>query len=193
MEVIEKNPLRLTRAGVVMAVWGLLLLGAGIYNQYQFPSVEAIVFLWGAVTVIGLVAQAVCEIQHQPVNFYVWLACLVVAWAFTHYTLMWDNGAHMGLYGDLAGVWLIFLGVGYIDTARKINTRFLWVGVVHVVAGILLELSARGIVKVDLLSNYSTLIFGIVAGGTLLIAAVMARIQVETPQADSALPSQSPA
>jgi hypothetical protein len=187
MDIIEHNPLRLTRAGVTMAVWGVVLLLAGVYNQYQFPSVEAILGIWGAITLIGLAVQVACEIKHAAVNFYVWLASVAVAWLFTLYVTVWDNGAHGALYPDLPGVWLIFLGLGYVDTARRINSRFVWIGVVHIVAGIILEIVARGIIKVDFLSTYSTLIFGIVAGGTLIVGSTQSRLKAKAPQPKSTL------
>jgi hypothetical protein len=193
MDVVEKNPFRLTRAGVTMLVWGLLLLAAGIYNQYNFPSVEGILFLWGAITLVGFVAQAVCEIQHAAVNFYVWIGAVAVAWAFTYYVTKWDNGAHGALYPDLPGIWLIFLGIGYLDTARTIRSKFAWIAGAHLVAGVLLELSAHGLPKIDFLNTYSTLIFGIVAGGTLIAASVTSRVPAKATTTGSAVASQSPA
>jgi hypothetical protein len=101
-----------------------------------------------------------------------WLVPIAAGWIFTFYVVKWDNGAHIDLYGDLAGVWLILLGLGYVATGLQVHRRFLILGALHLGVGVLLEISARQVLALPFLDTYSTLIFSLVAGLTALIGAL---------------------
>ena len=57
-------------------------------------------------------------------------------------------------------------------TAYHVERHFLIFAALHIVVGVLMELSARGVMRIGFLDTYSTLIFGVVAGLPLLIAAL---------------------
>src|SRR5437588_3177016 len=97
-------------------------------------------------------------------NFTVWLILIAIGWAFTFYVIKFDNGAHIDLYGDLPGVWLILLGFGHLATAYHVDRRFLIMAAVAFAGGLLLELSARGVFQVGFLTANSSLLFGLIAG-----------------------------
>jgi hypothetical protein len=170
---LDQRMLRINKAVFLMAGWGLLILLASAINQFfDLPNPDYVLMLWGGVTVLGIVCQAVALVRGLGMNFTVWLVLIGVGWVFTFYVVKFDNGAHIDLYGDLAGVWLILLGIGHLVTAFHVVKRFLWMGIIHIVVGIVLEVSARGIVTIDFIDSYSTLIFGIVAGGSLIVASL---------------------
>jgi hypothetical protein len=170
---LDQRILRINKAVFLMAGWGLLILLASVMNQFfDLPNPDYVLMLWGGVTVLGILCQTVALVRGLQLNFTVWLILIALGWAFTFYVVKFDNGAHIDLYGDLAGVWLILLGIGHLFTAFHVVKRFLLLGIIHILVGVALELSARGIVSVDFFDSYSTLIFGIVAGGSLIVGAL---------------------
>jgi hypothetical protein len=170
---LDQRMLRINKAVFMMAGWGLLILLASFINQFfDLPSPDYVLLLWGGVTVLGIAGQAVSLVRGLGLNFTVWLVVMAIGWIFTLYVVKLDNGSHIDLYGDLAGVWLILLGIGHLATAFHVVKRFLLVGTIHIVAGLLVELSARGIVSVEFIDAYSTLIFGLIAGGSLIVGAL---------------------
>jgi hypothetical protein len=195
MQSLENNPLRLSRAGLLMLTWGVAIVIAGGLTQWvRFSSLDSILHLWGAVTLVGVAVQVVCQVRDQGFNCAAWVAALAIGWAFTFYVIDFENGAHLNLYGDLAGVWLILFGLAYVDTARRIDSRFLWLAELHLAVGGLMELSAHGIVGVPiispLLNSYGSLIFGLVSGAPLIVASAFARVKVEQPRLDASLSPQ---
>jgi hypothetical protein len=180
--------LHVEKARVLMGGWGLLILLAAIVNQFfELPNPNYVLLLWTGVTVLGILAHITSLIHGLGQNFGAWVVVIVIGWAFTFYVVKFDNGAHIDLYGDLAGVWLILLGISYLATAYHVARPFLIFAGLHIVAGVLLELSARGITRVSFLDTYSTLIFGLVAGLPLLIAALPQWYRAEAPQASPAV------
>jgi hypothetical protein len=170
---LDQRSVRINKAVFLLAGWGLLILLASLINQFfDLPSPDYVLYLWGGVTVLGIACQAIAMVRGLGQNFAVWIVVILLGWVFTVYVVKFDNGSHIDLYGDLAGVWLILLGVGHLATAYHVVRRFLLVGAIHIVVGLMLELSARGIVPVDFLNAYSTLIFGLVAGGSLIVSAL---------------------
>jgi hypothetical protein len=170
---LDQRMLRINKAVFLMAGWGLLILLASAINQFfDLPNPDYVLILWGGVTVLGIACQTVAMVRGLGMNFTVWLVLIGIGWVFTFYVVKFDNGAHIDLYGDLAGVWLILLGIGHLVTAFHVVKRFLLMSIIHIVAGVVLEISARGIVTIDFINSYSTLIFGIVAGGSLIVAAL---------------------
>jgi hypothetical protein len=170
MQRLEKNPLRLSRAGIVMIAWGLLILGAGVYNQYYFPSMEHILTVWGVVSVLGLAIQGLCEIRDQRINFLAWVAVVVLGWAFTLYAIYATN---YQFFGHISGVWLILLGLAYIPTALQIDRRYWLFAALHFIVGSLMEQSALKVLSPEMTRFFDTnspLLFGLVAGGSLLAA-----------------------
>jgi len=107
---------------------------------------------------------------------------MVIGWVFTYYVVKFDGGSHIDLFGDLAGVWLILLGLGYIATAFQVDKRFLIVAGLHLVVGALLEVSSRHIAAIEILDTYSALIFGLVAGIPLMVAALPVWVPKPKPQ-----------
>jgi hypothetical protein len=53
-----------------------------------------------------------------------------------------------------------------------VDKRFFAFAALHILVGLLMELSARQIVSIGVLDQYSSLIFGLVAGIPLIIAAL---------------------
>lgn len=178
MEHLENNPLRLSRAGLLMAIWGVLILAAGITTQYYYPSVEGVMLIWSVVTVVGLGAQALCQLKDQPLNYAIWVGAMVVGWLFTHYA----SSPGVGLFRDIAPIWIIMLGLAYIPTAFQIDSRFRYLAALHLVVGGLMELSVRGVLDIVFLRSNGSLLLGIVGGGTMLVGAALCRIRVEEHQ-----------
>jgi|GEM_PF-1362949 len=180
MEKLERNPLRLSRAGIVMAVWGALILCMGLYNQWNFPSMETILMLWGGVTVVGLAVQGLCEVKDQRANFLAWVGVVLLGWAFTLYAIYATNYAY---FGHLGGVWLILLGLAYVPTALQIDRRYWIFAGLHFLVGGLMELSAFKLLPADMmnfLDRNTPLLIGVIGGGTLLAAAFFGRYTRET-------------
>ena len=170
---LDQRILRINKAVFMMAVWGLLILLASIINQFfDLPNPDYVLFLWAGVTLLGIAGQTISLVRGLQLNLTIWLIVMAIGWVFTFYVVKFDDGAHIELYGDLAGVWLILLGIGHLFTAFHVVKLFLFLGALHIAVGLLLELSARGIVRIDILDAYSTLIFGLVAGGTLIVASL---------------------
>jgi hypothetical protein len=162
--------LRIQKAAFMMAVWGIVILAASIMTQFFELSANYVLLLWAGATVLGTVAQVFCLVNGLQQNLAAWLIAMAAGWAFTLFVMKFDNGSHIDLYGDLAGVWLIILGLGYVVTAFHVVKNFLALAAIHIVIGILMELSARGIVPIEFLDTYSSLVFGLVAGVPLIIA-----------------------
>jgi hypothetical protein len=171
-----------------MAVWGVLILVAGVATQYYYPSIEAVLQWWGIVTVVGLAVQAMCELRYQPLNFLAWVAATAVGWAFT----LWAVRPGVGLFADLSPIWLILLGLAYIPTSFQIDRRYWLFAASHLALGGLMELSARGILVIGILDSYSSLILGVVGGGSMIVGAALARIKhAEARQAAQLSPQSS--
>jgi hypothetical protein len=164
--------LHISKASFMMAGWGLLLLLGGAISQWFNLSADFTLVLWGGITVLGIIAQLVAYVKGLGLNYTFWIFLMVLGWAFTWYVTKFDNGIHADLYGDLAGVWLILLGIGYVATAFQVDKRFFVIAGAHLLVGVLLELSSRRIVTIDILDTYSALIFGLVGGLTLIVASL---------------------
>jgi hypothetical protein len=180
MDQVEHNPFGLSRAGVLMASWGVLIMIAGIIHQWFPPhnsfSFEMDLLPWAIISVLGLAAQAVCQFQHQRMNFIIWVVAVLDGWAFTYYAFF----TNYNVIGEIAPVWLFLLGIAYIPTALQIDTRFFYLAGLHFVAALLFELSARKVITISLLDTYGVIIVAIVSGAVLIAAAFLSR--VERPQ-----------
>ena len=174
MEKLERNPLGLSRAGIVMLAWGVLILVAALYNQWWFPGFDSMLLIWAGVTVVGLAVQAVCEVRDQPINFLAWVAVVVVGWAFTLYAIYSDPS--LARFSLLSAIWLIMLGIAYMPTAIQIDSRYWWFAAAHLVVGGLMELSALRVVAIPFLNNNASLLLGIIGGGSLIAAAYFGRV-----------------
>ncbi|HEX2914422.1 MAG TPA: hypothetical protein VH186_26720 [Chloroflexia bacterium] len=168
----KATSLNITKASFTLAGWGLLLLLAGCINQWFELKTDFVLLLWVGVTVLGVLAQLAGMANGLGLNLLAWLFVIAAGWVFTYYVTKFENGVHADLYGDLAGVWLILLGIGYVACIFQLDRRFALIAALHFVAGALLELSARGIVSLEFLDSYSSLVFGLVAGVPLLVAAL---------------------
>jgi hypothetical protein len=166
------SSLNIAKASFIMGVWGLVLVLGGVINQWWGLNVDNTLWLWAGVTVLGLVAQFAGLMKGLWLNMAAWLIVLVLGWGFTFYVTKFDNGAHADLYGDLPGVWLILLGLAYGATAFQVDKRFFIIAAIHLVFGALLELSYRQIMPVSFLDSYSVVLFGLVSGLPLIIAAL---------------------
>lgn len=175
MQLLDTYPLKLARPGIAMAVWGVLLIIAAVISQWVQLPMGTFLLMWGVVTALGVLVQAMCEIQYQALNFYVWLAAFALGWAFTLFVVYPDNFAH---YAELAPARLLLLGLAYAHTAVKINSRFWILSALHILAAAIFELSNRGVFKIDLLNNNGALIFGLLAGIAVLVGAYYARINI---------------
>jgi hypothetical protein len=169
--------LRINKAAFTLGAWGLLILLASLVNQFFIPpSLEAVYALWSAVTLLGILAQAICLARGLGTNFAVWIVVMVIGWLFTH----------SGFYADIPGVWLILLGVGYVATAFQIHMRFMWLAGLHLAVGALMELAAHNIVSFPLLVSYASLVFGLVAGLPLVIGVLPVWYRPRQPAANPA-------
>ncbi|MGA7732966.1 MAG: hypothetical protein WCD37_17040 [Chloroflexia bacterium] len=174
MQVIDSHPLGLTRSGLTMVVWGLALIVAGVLSQWaSLPYPTGMVVLWGAATIIGLVFQGLCQVEHQPLNFYVWVGAIGIGWLFTLYVL-YVNGS---FYPELAPAWFLLLGVAYVHTGMKIDTRFYVLAGLHFALAALFELGGRA--GVSFLFIYGPVIFGLLAGIGLVAGAYYARVSLQ--------------
>jgi hypothetical protein len=179
MQSLENNPLRLTRAGILMLAWGTLVLVGGILSQWVFNnSIDGTLMLWGIITLVGVAVQLACQVRDQGVNCGFWLVAIAFGWAFTLYVLKMSD---FSLYGSMAGVWLVLFGLAYIPTARQIDSRFMTLAIIHLVVGLLIILSAQNLLKMELLDTYSPLVLGVIGGGSLMVAAFMSRVPQPAP------------
>jgi hypothetical protein len=167
-----ESDLHIPKVSFLLASWGLLIFLGGVINQWFNLSADFTLLLWVGITILGIAAQLIANVKGMGINLGIWLGLIVVGWVFTYYVVKFDNGAHIDLFGDLSGVWLILLGIGYIATAFQVDKRFLIVAGLHLLAGALLELSSRQIVAIGFLDSFSTLIFGLVGGLPLIVAAL---------------------
>lgn len=175
--------LRVPKVTVLLGSWGLLLFLGGVINQWFNLSADFTLLLWVGITVLGIAAQLITMVKGLGINLGIWIALMVAGWAFTYYVVKFDNGSHIDLFGDMSGVWLILLGIGYIATAFQVDKRFLIVAAIHLLVGALLELSSRQVVSIVFLDTYSPLIFGLVSGLTLMVAALP--FWLEKPKAEA--------
>lgn len=123
-------------------------------------------------TVLGIGFQLISMVRGLGLNLGIWIILMICGWLFTFYVIKFEEGIHIYLFGDLSGVWLILLWIGYVATAFQVDKRFLIVAALHLGVGALLELASRGLVSFEILNTYSTLIFGLVGGLPLMIAAI---------------------
>src|SRR5439155_19415765 len=140
--------LRIPKAAFMMAAWGILILAASVMTQFFELSADYVLLMWAGATALGILAQVYCLVNGLQANLTVWIVLIAIGWGFTFFVMKFDNGSHIDLYGDQAGVWLILMGLGYVASAFHVVKRFLVLAVVHIVAGIVMELSARGIVPI---------------------------------------------
>jgi hypothetical protein len=167
----------------------LLFLG-GVINQWFNLSADFTLLLWVGITILGIAAQLITMVKGLGFNLGIWIALMVAGWIFTYYVVKFDNGAHIDLFGDMSGVWLILLGIGYIATAFQVDKRFLIVAGVHLLVGALLELSSRQVVSIEFLDSYSPLIFGLVGGIPLMVAALPVWLEKPTTEAPEIPPAK---
>jgi hypothetical protein len=171
-EQVSQKP-KLSKLTIIMAGWGAVLLLGGVVNQYASLDIDTTFLLWGGLTILGVGAQLAGMVKGLGPNLTAWLGVMVLGWAFTFYVFKFDNGSHIDMFGDLAGVWLILLGIGYIATAFQVDKRFFAFAGLHIGVGVLLELSARQVITLEVLNSNAALIFGLVAGIPLMIAAAV--------------------
>lgn len=174
--------LNIPKVSFLLAGWGLLIVLGGIINQWFNLSADFILWIWAGVTILGLAAQLISMVRGMELNLGIWIALIIMGWLFTFYVVKFDGGAHIDLFGDLSGVWLILLGLGYIATAFQVDKRFLIVAGLHLAVGALMELSSRRVISIEIFDTYSALIFGLVGGLPLMVAALPVWFAREQPQ-----------
>ncbi len=168
----QKSEIVLSKASLQLGAWGLVMLVGGAMSQWFNLSADFLLVLWGGATVLGLAGQIVGLVRGMNVNLAIWIGLILVGWLFTLYVTKFENGVHVDLYGDLAGVWLVLLGLGYIATALQVDKRFFVIAALHLLVGGLVELSARQIVSIAFVDANSSLLVGLVGGLPLLVAAL---------------------
>jgi hypothetical protein len=174
--------LNIPKVSFLLASWGLLILLGGVINQWFNLSADFTLLLWVGITILGIAAQLISMVRGLGLNLAVWIVLIIVGWLFTYYVVKFDGGSHIDLFGDLAGVWLILLGLGYVATAFQVDKRFLIVAALHLVVGALMELSSRQVASIGFLDTYSALLFGLVGGIPLMVAALPFWVKEEQPQ-----------
>lgn len=174
--------LNIPKISFLLAGWGLLILLGGIINQWFNLSADFILWLWAGVTILGLAAQLISMVKGLELNLTIWIILIIIGWSFTFYVIKFDNGAHIDLFGDLTGVWLLLLGLGYIATAFQVDKRWLIVAGLHLAVGALVELSSRRVVSIEFIDTFSALIFGLVGGLPLIVAAFPVWFEKKQPQ-----------
>ena len=163
--------LNIPKISFLLVGWGLLIILGGIINQWFNLSADFILWLWAGVTILGIAAQVIGLVKGMELNLTIWIILIVIGWAFTFYVTKFDNGAHIDLFGDLTGVWLLLLGLGYIATAFQVDKRWLIVAGLHLAVGALVELSSRRVISIEFVDTFSALVFGLVGGLPLIVAA----------------------
>lgn len=169
---MQKSNLNIPKVSFILGVWGLLLVLGGVINQWWGLNVDNTLWLWAGISILGIMAQLAGLMKGLWLNMAAWLVAMLIGWGFTFYVIKFNNGANAELYGDLPGVWLILLGLAYVVTAFQVDKRLFSVAALHLLVGILMELSYRRIVTVDFIDSYSTVLFGLVSGLPLLIGAL---------------------
>ncbi len=176
MRMLDSHPFGLPRSGLTMVVWGLALLVAGVVSQWvSLPYPGGFLALWGGATVVGLVFQGLCQAKYQPLNFYVWVSAIGIGWLFTLY-VVYSNG---NLYPEITPVWFLLLGLAYTHTGMKISNRFYALAGLHFVLAIIFELVGRGVITADFLVVNGAIVFGVLAGTSLLVGSVYARVPLK--------------
>ncbi len=168
---LKTTSLAIPKVGLILGGWGLVLLLGGVMSQWFELKVDFVLWLWGGVTLLGLLAQGLGMVRGLGLNLSTWLILIVVGWLLTFYVIKFENGAHSDLFGDLPGLWLLLLSMGYVATAFQVSKLFLGLAGLHLLVGFLMELSIRQVLTLDFLDLYSSIIFGLVSGLPLLIAA----------------------
>jgi hypothetical protein len=166
---MNNSSLNFSKASFLMGAWGLLLVLGGIINQWWGLNIDNTLWLWAGVTILGIIAQVAGLMKGLGLNLTAWLGAIVLGWAFTFYAV---KGSQPELYGDLPGVWLILLGLGYVATAFQVDKRFFIIAAIQILFGILMELSYRQILAIDFVDRHSIVLFGLVSGLPLIIAAL---------------------
>ncbi len=189
-QALDNNPLGLTRAGLLMANWGVLLLLAGVIVQWwPLPSIESRLAVWGIATLLGLFVQGVEAFRYVRGNLTIWAIALLAGWGFTLYAA-YRIGS---LFVYVGGAWLLLQAVAFAATGRQIDRRFFLLAALNAIVGTLVLLSAGKMVTIPFLDSYASLVLGVMAGATLIPGAAMSRVRRKSQNPAASLSSQPPA
>lgn len=183
--MINKSSVKLGPVGkevLVMAIWGVALLAGGLIQQYGSLDLDGSLILWGVVTLIGAVGQGLAYVTGLGRNNIIWTVAIVLAWAFTLVALK-ANIKDADLYEDMAAVWFILLAAAFAFTAVQVDKRFYILAGIYAIVGIMMEVSMRFVSPTSrdgsvfaYFADNAPLLMGVVGGGSLLIAAVVAYV-----------------
>jgi len=179
---VTEFDLHIPKVSFLLGSWGLLIFLGGVINQWFNLSADFTLLLWVGITILGIAAQLITMVKGMGFNLGIWIGLVVIGWLFTYYVVKFDGGSHIDLFGDLTGVWLVLLGLGYIATAFQVDKRFLIVAGLHLLVGALTEISSRHVVTIEVLDTFSPLIFGLVGGIPLMITALPVWVPKPKPQ-----------
>lgn len=163
---------------LILLPWGLAVLLGGLIQQNQ-TNANTILMIWAIVTIVGLAGQALGLCRGLELNFLVWVVAIGLAWAFTFvvYRVYEPKGPNDPiLYNDMGPVWLGLMGIAFIFTAFQVNPLFWLVAIPHLIVAGLMELSSRRILTLDWLDGNQPLLVGLIDGGLMLVAVVIALI-----------------
>jgi hypothetical protein len=166
----RRNTMTINKAPALMLAWGLAVLLASLVGQYFELEQDYLLIFWAGLTLLGIAGHSLCYMRGLGKNFSIWMGLIGVGWLFTLFVFKWDNGANIALIADLPAVWLALLGVAYIVTALQIDRRFFYIAGFTFAVALILELSARRIVRIDFINEYAQLIFGLAVSIPLFVA-----------------------
>jgi hypothetical protein len=155
---------------IINGVWAVALIVGGILHG-NAKSLDEVLIIWGIVTVVGLIGQALGLCKGLITNFIIWVVAIAVAWAFTFYALKIDS--NFTLYAEVAPVWFALMGIGFAATAVQVDKLFWILAGLHFVAAIVMELVGRDILKIEFLQKNPGYIVAAIMGGGMLVAAII--------------------
>jgi len=165
---------------LILVPWGVALLIGGLVHQNMGdPTPSKFLMVWAVVTVVGLAGHSLGLCRGLEWNFVVWVVAISLAWAFTFFVFQVYEPKGPNdpiLYSDLGAVWLGLMGIAFIFTAFQVNPLFWLIAIPHLVIALGMELSARGIVKIDFLDGNQPLLVALIDGGLTLIAGIVALV-----------------
>ncbi len=165
---------------LLLGPWGLGILIAGFIQQSnEGLKADTFLLIWAIVTLVGLVGQALAMCNGLEKNFLVWVVVIALAWAFTFYVFRVSSDP--ALFTDLGPVWLGLMGVGFIFTAYQVNRWFWTIAIIHLGIALLMELSSRGVIKIDFFNSNQPLLVGLIDGGLMIVAGLVGVTQALRP------------
>lgn len=179
---------------LILVPWALAILAGGFIQQnMSAPTIDGILTLWAIVTVVGLIGQGLGLCKGLELNFGIWVAVIALGWIFTFFVFKIYNPGEkdLQLFNDIAPFWLLMTAIGFAATALQVSKLFWIAAGVHLLLAFVFELNSRGILKSDFLNENQALLFGLVDGGVMLVAVIVAVVLVMRPAKTQTAPQRA--